>query len=40
MAPDYDMNKTDLEVFDNYSARNITKKLAMLLENVIAPVKQ
>ena len=36
IASHFDINKTDMEAFDNYSARNVTKKLATLLEEAIA----
>lgn len=35
IASHFDISKTDMKAFDNYSARNVTKKLAALLEEAI-----
>jgi len=39
MAKDYDVTLTNVEAFDNYSARNVTKKLAALLEEAFGREK-
>ena len=36
MAKDYDASKTDLTAFDEYSAKNVTRKLAALLDEAMA----
>lgn len=36
MLPGYDINKTAMETFENYSAKNVTKKLAGLLDSALS----
>ena len=40
MVHTYDVNQIDMETFENYSARNVTKKLARLLEEAMEQGRQ